>query len=72
MAVLTDALTPVDDRLAIIERAVQTLAVQVGEIHETVATVQSDIQRITGLRGERGVMERARDALTGSNDEPEK
>ncbi len=70
--VLSNALEPVGDRLVTIERAVQALAVEVGAIHETVGEVKEDIQRITGLRGERGVMERARDALTGNNDEQDK
>ncbi len=29
------------------------------------AGVKEDIQRTTGLQGDRGVMERARDAITG-------
>jgi chromosome segregation ATPase len=69
VTVLSAALTPVDERLVTIERCVETLAVEVKTIHETVDGIKGDIQRITGLRGDRGVVERARDALTGSNDE---
>ncbi len=41
---------------------------EVKAIHETLAGVKDDIQRTTGLRGERGLMERARDSLTGGNE----
>ncbi len=58
---LHDALAPVDERLATIER-------EVGAIHETLHGVQNDIQRMSGLRGERGLAERARDRLVGTND----
>jgi len=36
---------------------------------ETLSGVKDDIQRTTGLRGERGMAERARDALTGSKED---
>jgi len=72
VTVLSEALSPVDERLATIERCVEMLAVEVKTIHETVAGIQGDIQRMSGLRGDRGVVERARDALTGSPDDREK
>jgi len=65
VAALNDNLAPVGDRLAAIEGATDRLAREVEAIHGTIHGVQTDIQRITGLRGERGPMERARDALTG-------
>ena len=64
---LSDVLAPVDGRLAALERAVHELASEVGSIHETLVGVKDDIQRTTGLRGDRGIMERTRDALTGGN-----
>ncbi len=66
---LTEALAPVDDRLVTVERTVRGLSDELKAIHETINSLKEDIQRITGLSGERGVMERARDALTGSNQE---
>ncbi len=69
VAVLSDVLTPVDDRLVSIERAIVALAKDVGTILETLVGVKDDIQRITGLRGGRGLVERARDAVTGGNQE---
>jgi len=71
VATLTDAVAPVDDRLVTVERTVHGLAGEVRSIHETLVGLKEDIQRITGLSGERGVMERARDALTGTKDEKE-
>lgn len=71
VATLTDALAPVDDRLVTVERTVHGLAGEVRGIHEILVGLKEDIQRITGLRGDRGVMERARDALTGAKDEKE-
>lgn len=65
---LHDALAPVDERLASMERTVGELAREVGAIHETLRGVKDDLQRTTGLSGERGLAERARDALTGKND----
>ena len=62
---LNDTLTPVDGRLAAIEGTTDRLAGEVGAIHETLRAVQEDIQRMSGLRGERGPVERARDVLTG-------
>ncbi len=64
---LHDTLAPLDERLAKIERTTTELAGEVGAIHETLRGVKDDIQRTTGLRGQRGVMERTRDALTGGN-----
>jgi len=69
---LSDVLAPVDDRLATIEHAVHELVAEVGTMRETLGGVKDDIQRTTGLRGERGVMERARDVFTGGNDEQER
>ena len=66
---LSDVLEPVGSRLATIEDAIQELKGEMGAIHETLRGVKDDIQRTTGLRGERGVMERARDALTGGGEE---
>ncbi len=64
---LHDVLAPLDERLATIERTTGELAGEVKGIHETLAGVKDDIQRTTGLRGERGLMERARDTLTGGD-----
>ena len=66
---VADLLAPVDDRLATMERAIQELSGEVVTIRETLVGVKDDIQRTTGLRGDRGVMERARDALTGGHQE---
>ena len=66
---LSDVLEPVGNRLATMEDAVQELKGEMGAIHETLRGVQDDIQRTTGLRGDRGLMERARDALTGGGEE---
>ena len=65
---LNDTLAPVGERLEAIEATTDRLRSEVGAIHETLRGVQEDIRRITGLRGERGVMERTRDALTGGRD----
>lgn len=65
---LNDTLAPVDSRLEALERVTERLSREVGAIHETVRGVQNDIQRMSGLRGERGPMERARDVLTGGKD----
>lgn len=67
MGELHDVLAPLDARLAAIERTTGDLAGEVKAIHETLAGVKDDIQRTTGLRGERGFMERARDTLTGGD-----
>jgi len=64
---VSDLLVPVDDRLATMERVIQELSGEVVTIRETLVGVKDDIQRTTGLRGDRGVMERARDALTGGH-----
>lgn len=69
---LSEVVAPVDDRLARVERAVHGLAGEVVTIGETLIGVKDDIQRTTGLRGDRGVMERARDALTGGSAEPDR
>lgn len=69
---ISDVVAPVGDRLATMERMIHQLAADVGAINETVVGVKDDIQRITGLRGERGIMERARDVLTGSSEEADK
>ncbi|CAN5519439.1 hypothetical protein BH20ACT19_BH20ACT19_08900 [soil metagenome] len=67
LAALSNALAPVDDRLAGIERTIDGLASDVGAIQENLVGLKDDIQRVTGLRGERGVIERARDAITGGH-----
>ena len=67
-----EVLAPVDERLATIERTIDELAGAVGAIHETLVGVKDDIQRTTGLRGDRGVMERARDVFTGGNQEQDR
>lgn len=41
-------------------------------IHDDILGIKDDIQRITGLRGERGMMERARDVITGGDREHDK
>jgi archaellum component FlaC len=69
---LSDVLAPVDDRLDTIERTVQELAGEVRTLRETLVGVKDDLQRTTGLRGDRGVVERARDALTGGNQEQDR
>lgn len=66
---VSGALDPVGDRLEAIEHGTDRLAREVDSIHQTLRGVQHDIQRITGLRGERGAMERARDALIGRREE---
>ncbi len=63
-----ETLVPVDERLATIERTVGELASEIGAVHETVRGVQADIQRMSGLRGERGMAERARDRIVGTKD----
>ena len=65
---LNDSLAPVGGRLAAIEATTDRLGSEVGAVHETLRGVQEDIQRITGLRGDRGVMERTRDVLIGGRD----
>ena len=69
---LSDVLAPVDDRLATFERTIQDLAREVATIHETLVGVKDDIQRTTGLRGDRGMVERARDVLTGGHQEQDR
>ncbi|MGI8660275.1 MAG: hypothetical protein ACR2LH_04460 [Thermoleophilaceae bacterium] len=69
---VADLLVPVGDRLATMERAIQELSGEVVTIRETLVGVKDEIQRTTGLRGDRGVMERARDALTGSHQEQDR
>lgn len=65
---LHDVLAPVDEHLATVERTVVDLASEIGAVHQTVRGVQQDIQRMSGLRGERGVAERARDRIVGGGD----
>jgi chromosome segregation ATPase len=65
---LHEVLAPVDERLTTIERATSVLAREVTAIHETVRDVNENIQRMSGLRGERGLAERARDRVVGSKD----
>ncbi len=72
MGALCDVLDPVGDRLATMERAIHELKGEVEAIHETLVGVKDDLQRTTGLRGDRGIVERARDALTGGNDEEDR
>ena len=62
---LNDTLAPVDERLAAIEGTTDRLGRELGAVHETLHGVQGDIQRMSGLRGEPGPLERARDILTG-------
>lgn len=69
---LRGVLEPVDDRLANIERVTAALSREVASIHETIVGVKDDIQRTTGLRGDRGMMERARDVLTGGNQDEDR
>ncbi len=64
---LNDTLAPVDQRLAAIEDTTDRIAREIGAIHETLHGVQADIQRMSGLRGERGPIERVRDILTGGD-----
>lgn len=66
-----DILAPINGRLAIVERSINELGHEVATINKNLLGVNDDIQRITGLRGERGIMERARDAITGGNKEEE-
>ncbi len=63
-----ETLVPVDERLAVIERTTSELAVEIAAVHETLRGVQQDIQRMSGLRGERGIAERVRDRVVGSKD----
>ncbi len=65
---LHETLAPVDERLATIERTTGELAGEIQALHETLRQVNEDIQRMSGLRGERGMAERARDRLVGGKD----
>lgn len=65
LGALHDVLAPVDEHLATIERTVGELAGEMGALHESLHHVQKDIQRMSGLRGERGMAERARDRIVG-------
>jgi len=58
--------------LATMERVIHDLAGEVGAVHETIVGVKDDIQRTTGLRGDRGMMERARDVITGGHREEDR
>ena len=62
----------VDDHFASIEEALLDLTGEVKAMHETLKGLKDDVQRTTGLRGDRGVMERARDVLTGGNQEDDR
>jgi methyl-accepting chemotaxis protein len=64
---LREALAPVGQRLTTIEKSVNHLASEVDAIHQGLDGIREDIQRVTGLQGERGMMERARDAITGKD-----
>jgi len=68
LGALHETLAPVDERLVTIERTTGELVTEIKAIHETVRGVDENIQRMSGLRGERGLAERARDRLVGSND----
>lgn len=63
-------LAPVDDRLATLEHTTRDLAGDLSGIREDVVGIKDDIQRVTGLRGQRGKVERARDKLTGGDQTP--
>lgn len=65
---LHEVLAPVDEHLATVERTVVDLSREIGAVHQTVHGVQQDIQRMSGLRGERGMAERARDRMVGGKD----
>ena len=65
---LHDVLAPVDEHLATIERTVSELAGEIDAVHGTVRGVQQDVQRMSGLRGERGMAERARDRIVGGKE----
>ncbi|MGI8511636.1 MAG: hypothetical protein ACR2NH_03310, partial [Solirubrobacteraceae bacterium] len=58
-------LEPVGKRLETVERSVEQMREEVHDMHEAVAAIQFDIQRVTGLRGDRGMLERVRDKVTG-------
>lgn len=63
-------LEPVDDRLVTLEHTTRGLAGDVSGIRDDVVGIKDDIQRVTGLRGERGKLERVRDKITGGDDTP--
>ncbi len=67
---LHEDLAPIDDRLVTLERTTKELAGSVNTIRDDVVGIKDDIQRVTGLRGERGMLERARDKITGGDEEP--
>lgn len=56
-------------KVATLEGTVGELASEVGAIHKTVKGVQDDIKRMSGLRGKRGIAERARDVIVGGSQE---
>jgi chromosome segregation ATPase len=68
LGALHETLAPVDERLATVESTTSGLASEMRALHETVRGVQEDIQRMSGLRGERGMAERARDRIVGGKD----
>ena len=58
-------LRSINARLATIEHTTGELVSEVGAVHETLRGVKEDVQRMSGLRGERGRAERARDRIVG-------
>lgn len=58
-------LEPIGERLTAVERSVDQMRDEVHAMREVIDEVKFDIQRVTGLRGERGLLERARDKVTG-------
>lgn len=68
LTALHELLAPVDERLVTIERTTAGLAGEVAAMHETLRGAQEDIQRMSGLRGERGLAERARDRIVGGKE----
>lgn len=68
VSALHEVLAPVDERLATIERTTGELVTEVKAIHESLRGVDENIQRMSGLRGERGLAERARDRVVGGKD----
>lgn len=68
LGALHETLAPVDERLVTIERTTGELVTEVKAIHESLRGVDENIQRMSGLRGERGLAERARDRVVGGKD----
>jgi chromosome segregation ATPase len=67
---LHEVLAPVDDRLATLKHTTTGLAGDVSAIREDVLGIKDDIQRVPGLRAERGTLERVRDKFTGGDETP--